>query len=525
MSRSGLLASSVATDPDTEVIWSPTPRQAMLISCPCFEVFFGGARGGGKSDGELGDWASHSAEYGEHASGILVRRELTQLRDLIARSKQIYGRLHGASYNTQEKTWTMPGGARLQFAYMENDSDADRFHGGSHTRVYVEEIGNFPDPVPVFKLMATLRSAHGVPVGFRATGNPGGVGQAWLKARYIDPAPLGFKIIKTEYENPFTGEKMIRDRVFIPSKVTDNPYLGSDYVATLQMAGSAKLVKAWLTGDWSQIEGAFFDNFDASRHVLRPFPINPRWLRFRAMDWGFAKPFAVGWFTVVGDDQFIVNDGRRVVIPRGSLIMYREWYGNRQGQHNIGLKMDAEDVANGILALDHGDPHITYSVLDPSAFSQDGGPSIAERMADCNLDFEMALNTRTDTMDGRMGGWNMLYHRLNGEYGHPMIFFFSTCTETIRTLPMLQHDKKKPEDLDTEAEDHAADMVRYGCMSRPWIKKPTTSPMEDHDRMAETARSGYHADVRGGDDGRVLVNMDKLFERQDRKRRVEASRL
>lgn len=511
----------------TKVIWKPTSQQSRLISCPCFEIFFGGARGGGKSDGVLGEWANHANTYGEHANGLLVRRELTQLHELIERSRQMYTPL-GAEYNATNKHWRMPNGARLVLSYIENDDDADRHMGSSFTRVYVEEMGNFPSPDPIMKLMATLRSAHGVPVGFRATGNPGGVGQSWIKARYIDPAPQGMKQLVSEFCNPFTGEVLTKDRVFIPSKVIDNPHLPADYIANLQLVGNAKLVKAWLEGDWNQIIGAFFDNFSAMHHVVAPFPLSPRWLRFRAMDWGSAKPFAVGWFVVVGDNLRLdaANQAdRKIIIPRGALVMYREWYGcqvanNGMPVYNVGLKMDAEDVADGILAREQKtEQPFAYSVMDPAAFSRDGGPSLAERMADRGAIFEPALNRRTDSEDGRMGGWNMVRHRLNGELGHPMLFFFSTCTHTIRTLPEAQHDKKKPEDIDTETEDHALDCLRYACMSRPWVKRAPVSPEEAWEQSTVLAQKGYMADVRAGTaDGTIVVNMDKLFERQERRR-------
>jgi Terminase large subunit, T4likevirus-type, N-terminal len=504
-----------------EVIWRPTRQQALLISCPCFEVFFGGARGGGKSDGTLGDWAAHASAHRENAIGILLRRELTQLREIIFRSKAIYGRL-GGQYHETEKMWTMPGGGRLSFGYLERDSDADRYQGSSYTRVYIEELGNFPSPDPIFKLMATLRSAHGVPCGFRATGNPGGVGQSWIKQRYIDPQPLGMKRLVSTFTNPWTGDKLERDRVFIPSKVLDNPHLPADYVANLFMVGKPKLVKAWLTGDWNQVEGAYFDNFDTTRHVIRPFPLSPRWVRFRAMDWGSAKPFAVGWFVVVGDDLYLTQDDRKLFIPRGALVMFREWYGvqtDMEGApiYNTGLKMDAEDVGSGIVALEpEGNPK--YSVLDPSAFARDGGPSIAERMADKGAMFERAINARVDSLDGRTGGWNMIRHRLNGEFGQPMLFFFNTCTHTVRTLPEQQHDKSNPEDIDTEGEDHCSDMLRYACMSRPWIKSAPIDSEAEILQSREMASNGYMSDVRGGDDGAMLVNMAKLFERQERRR-------
>ena len=106
--------------------------------------------------------------------------------------------------------WRDPNGARLRFAYLERDADAELYQGHSYTRVYIEEAGNFPSPAPIMKLMATLRSGAGVPVGMRLTGNPGGPGHQWVKARYIDPAPLGNKVI----HDPVTG----LDRVFIPSQ-------------------------------------------------------------------------------------------------------------------------------------------------------------------------------------------------------------------------------------------------------------------------------------------------------------------
>ncbi len=120
----------------------------------------------------------------------IVRRERVQLLETIERSRQLYVPI-GAKYNDQDKMWRWPNGARLRFAYLERDADADAFQGHSYTRVYVEELGTFPSASLVLRLMATLRSGEGVPCGFRATGNPGGPGHQWVKARYIDPNPAG----------------------------------------------------------------------------------------------------------------------------------------------------------------------------------------------------------------------------------------------------------------------------------------------------------------------------------------------
>lgn len=464
-----------------QTIWAPQPGpQTALLTCPCFEVFFGGARGGGKTDGMLGEWLQHAEQYGSDANGLMVRRQRTELVDTIRRSHRIYGQLAGWKWHEQDKTWTSDRGATLRFAYLERDTDAEAYQGHSYTRVYVEELGNFRSPDPVLKLMATLRSGAGVPCGFRATGNPGGPGQGWVRARYIDPAPA-WTVVEQPFDNPFTGETVIRDRVFIPSSVSDNRYLGSDYVANLMMQGSPELVAAWLGGDWSSIEGAFFSEWDSLRHVVEPFAIPSDWLRFRSMDWGSAKPFSIGWWAVAGDDHAIADLGVRGLagrrIPRGALVRYREWYGCIPGKPNTGLKLTAEEVAAGI-AEREANERIAYGVLDPAAFAQDGGPSIAERMmrwkGPGNLKgphFRPADNARV-ARNGAMGGWDQMRSRMRGDGEQPMLFVFSTCRDFIRTVPMLQHDASRAEDLDTSAEDHAADEARYGCMSRPWIAQP-----------------------------------------------------
>lgn len=448
---------ATAGDGDPVVIWEPQPGpQTALITCPIFEVFYGGARGGGKTDGMLGEWIGHADQYGEHAIGLMVRRDRTQLIETIERSRTIYTAL-GARFHEQDKMWRFPNAARLRFAYLERDADAEAYQGHSYTRIYVEEIGNFPHPAPIMKLMATLRSATNVPVGFRATGNPGGPGHSWVKARYIDPAPAGWKVL--------VDERSGLERIYIPSRIADNHFLGQDYVSRLRQSGPDALVKAWLEGDWSAIEGAFFDCWASERHVVRPFVVPKDWTRFRSMDWGSASPASVGWWAIASD-TYKTDDG--LVLPRGCMVRYREWYIAKEP--GIGLKLTAEQVAAGIKEREKDDPRLSYGVLDPSAFHEDGGPSIAERMARAGVFFKPADNSRVGQR-GAMGGWDAMRQRLIGDAeGRPMIVCFSTCVDSIRTIPILQHDDARPEDLDTDAEDHAADEWRYACMSRPWAK-------------------------------------------------------
>jgi hypothetical protein len=446
-----------------KIIWSPQPRQEAFILCPSDEVLFGGARGGGKTDAVLGDWLSHSSQHGDAANGLVIRRERTQLVEMIDRAKQIFLPLN-FQYREVEKQFTAPNGARLRFAYLESDTDCEAYQGHSYTRLYFEELTTFPNETIVTKMLATLRSARGVKCQMKSTCNPSGVGHAWVKRRYaIDEYPLGMQ--QTTVEG--------RTRIFIPSKVGDNKFLDqASYVQALRSLGNEQLVRAWLEGDWNVTVGSFFTEFEPVKHVLRPIRLPRDWTKFRSMDWGSARPFCVHWWCVAGDDVHTESG----MIPRGALICYREWYG--ASAPNVGLKMTAEQVAEGIRERSFSEEY-AYSVLDPSAFACQSGPSIAERMFARGVTFRPADNQRAAKV-GAMGGWNLVRHRLIGDGEHPMIYFFSTCRDIIRTLPAAVHDARKPEDVDTEGEDHALDSLRYACASRPFVRntEPYDGPVD-----------------------------------------------
>jgi hypothetical protein len=143
-----------------------------------------------------------------------------------------------------------------------------------------------------------------------------------------------------------------------------------------------------------------------------------------------------------------------------------------------------------------------YQVILPShcpeaAFAVDGGPSIAERMSKVGVTFRRADNKRVAQM-GALGGWDQMRQRMKGEEGRPMIYTFSTCVDSIRTIPALQHDQDKPEDLDTDGEDHAADEWRYACMSRPY--QPMAAQPKKPDQLIYEVKP----------DGRVMANMSVM---------------
>lgn len=446
------------------VRWRPQPGpQAALVTCPAREILFGGARGGGKTSGVLGRVGVRAGWYGRHYNAVIFRREMPQADDMIEEARQLYEPI--AKFNGSSNSFRFRNGARLRFRPLERLADAQKYQGQNLTECIVEEAGNYPTPDPILRLFAALRSKVGVPTALCYTANPGGPGQQWIRERFrIETPDSGWVPIVEQLAGGLT-----HTRIFIPSRIADNRILLANdphYIANLHLVGSRALVRAWLDGDWGAVEGAYFDCWDESRHVIRPFELPPGGLIFRSMDWGSARPFSVGWWYMAANDIRHPVDGRR--IPRGALIRFREWYGCEPGKPNTGLKLTAGQVAAGIVQRTPPGEPVKYTVADPAMFAEDGGPSLAERMTKAGVPMIPADNTRVGTR-GAVAGWDLMRARMLGDAdGDPMVYCFTTCRDSRRTIPALQHDQDRPEDLDSEAEDHAADDWRYAISSRPW---------------------------------------------------------
>lgn len=250
---------------ERSIAWAPQPGpQTALLTCPIEDVMYGGARGGGKTDGCLGKWAQRYQLYGGYLRGILCRRTYDELDEVVARSHEIYPVI-GGNYLTQKRTWQFPGGARLKMRSIERDQDAMRYQGHSYTDVYIDEGGNFPEPGPLDKLKATLRNPYGIPACFTITANPGGPGHEWIKKRYVDPAPKGMTPIYDEVSGSY--------RIYIPSRLQDNKILmetDPGYTSRIMQSGPSWLVQAWLKGDWNAspeggiIKSRWFQRYDTA---------------------------------------------------------------------------------------------------------------------------------------------------------------------------------------------------------------------------------------------------------------------
>lgn len=434
--------------------WAPQegPQAEAIAATWCDELFFGGARGGGKSDYLLNDYAQDINRYGRHWQGVLFRKSYPELSGLVQRSHALWSQT-GAEWKEAKHQWQFPNGAILRFRHLERDLDANRYQGHQYPWIGFDELTNWGTPAAYNMLKACRRWAEAeIPTKrVRSSGNPGGAGHQWVKSFFIDSAPAGYE--------PLFDDESKWWRMYIPSRVADNRILlanDPNYVNTLKGIGSRELVRAWLEGDWSAIAGAYFDTFAATKdgkpwHVVEPFQIPAYWPRFRCYDHGFASPYCCLWLAV--------SDGTVPYVGKNSLVVYRELYGavgpNEGARHTI------QQIADAIRSVEMPDERIEYSVADPAIFKFEGGPSLAEEFARSKVVF-----TRAD--NNRLAGWAQVRQRLEEYDSGPLLQIFNTCKHLIRTLPALQHDPAKAEDLDTKAEDHAADALRYGVMSRPY---------------------------------------------------------
>lgn len=462
-------------------IWSPQESplgpphpQIELIDSECPEIFYGGARGGGKTDGVLGKWLKHRDRWRGDARGIIFRRRAVSLEDVIARSLQLFPAAGGKYVGSPALLWKWPDGSQLRFRHLWDSKAAQFYQGHAYTFIVIEEAQQWPDPEPINLVRATLRSAHGVPCEMLLTGNPGGPGHHWVKARYVDPAPQGFRhIIDMKTDQPM---------MFIPAKLEDNPALVENdptYERRLMASSNSKaLIQAWRFGVWDVIAGAFFsDVWLPEMQRLKWFEIPASWGLLSSFDWGFAKPSALGLYAISSGEPLSKNGGGPYpgrVFKKGTFIRIGEVYTaerepNGQLKPNQGARITNAQLGKVVeRARDEVAPSAEWrGYADPSIFDESGGKSIYRQMSEGTqlkwLGWLRADNTR-------VAGWGRMREMLSESASkHPegpgLYWFENNCPEFERTIPLLPMDEKKPDDVDTDAEDHIGDEVRYAVMS------------------------------------------------------------
>lgn len=428
-----------------------------------YEALYGGAAGGGKSDALVME-ALRQINIPNYR-GIIFRKTFPQLTELIDKSMSLYPVADKrAKYNSSAHCWTFSSGAKIYFGNMQHIKDKINYQGKQFDFVGFDELTHFTWEEYSYLMSRNRPSGPGTRVYIRATANPGGIGHAWVKDRFVTAAKPGKKIIESYKVKTPEGKtvELKRDRVFIPASIFDNKRLlenDPNYLANLAMMPEAEK-KALLYGDWNSFSGQVFCEWvdDSSHyddhcftHVINPFRIPAHWRVYRGFDFGYAKPFSVGWYAVDED---------------GCIYRIREYYGCT-GEPNVGLKINPVEIASNIKAIEDSDINLKgrkiIGIADPSIFDESRGESVAEMMikAPNYISFDGGDNTR-------LAGKMQYHYRLAfDDEGKSMFYCFNTCRHFIRTIPALVYDEVNVEDIDTDQEDHIYDECRYVLMENP----------------------------------------------------------
>ena len=404
------------------------------------EVFFGGAAGGGKSYGQVIDAFLYALEY-PGIKQIVFRRTYPELeKSFIRTTLEVYPR-ETADYKDKTHTWRFKNGSIIDFGYIQYDRDVYQYQSAEYDVIRFDEATHF-SPFIYQYMKSRCRGVNDYPKQIKSTSNPGNVGHAFFKERFIDKGPGVHEIVEQ-------GEKI--STRFIPAKLKDNKFLmESDpgYRKRL-MALPEKERKALLDGDWNIFDGMFFNEFKSDIHIIEPFEIPKEWKRYIALDYGLDM-FAVLFIAIdTQNNAYVYKE-----IHESDLIVSKA--SNKIKQHT---------------------DKIEYRYAPPDLWNRrnDTGKSATE------IFWENGVKLDKCSAD-RINGWLAVKEWLKpivvkdeqtGELKTTAkLRIFRNCQNLIRCLPLLQHDDKNPNDVATQPHDitHITDALRYFCVSRP---KPT----------------------------------------------------
>ena len=355
--------------------------------------------------------------------------------------------------------------SRIVLCHCNHIKDVYKWRGPELHVLLFEEATEFDEEQIRFLISRNRVPADLVPDQYKhlfpmmiATTNPTGPSHTFWKHMFVDnKQPNKVWLYK--------DQDTTRTCCFIPSLLSDNPSLNErEYRASLLFLKRSELIDAMLKGKWDIPLGAFLPECDETKHIISPFEIPHHWFTFRTFDWGSNAPFHVQWWAVADGTFGWQQNGR--VIPRKSLICYREWYGGLRELTNKGLALSNEQMAYGIKERTSAREIIQGTITDSKPFQASGGITIAEEFSK----YGVPLLPGDTSRGSRIQGAQQLRSRLIGNGEDPLIFFFRSCPQTWKCLTQIQVDPHNQEDACTDGDDHAYDATTLACKARPYVR-------------------------------------------------------
>lgn len=399
------------------------------------DALYGGAGGGGKSQSLLALAIRSCAQY----PGLQVfwfRRSFPELNQSVLRMLARYGyaKALGARWDGSKYELRFPGGSILTFAHAKNLEEAGALSSAEINLLILDERTTINPEVVEFLYTRVRSGVPGVPcLGVRSASNPGFVGHGVVKEGWVEA---------TDY-----GKKQITDaagrlRVFIPAKVSDNPYV-KNYAETLKGISDPELRRRILDGDWGVMPDQAFSDWRRERIVVPVMVLPESWPRHGGLDYGWTAPSV---FLAAARD----NDGRLWVFREVKMYQTPE----REQARRI------NETGSGVREIS----------ADPSMWGKSGSAlPAADQFA-----LEGCYLVKGD--NDRIGGKGRIhtylslapacaYHRSIGWDVCPMLHVLDGAADyLVKSMENLPRDPRKPEDVDSSADDHAYDSLRYLVM-------------------------------------------------------------
>lgn len=506
----------------------PNSSQEIALDSRAHETLYTGARGPGKTETQLMRFRRNvGMGYGSYWRGIIFDREYKNLDDLVIKSKRLFQSFDdGCRFKEAAKDfkWTWPTGEELLFRAVKKIDDYYDYHGQEYPFIGWNELTKFPTG-ELYEMMKSINRTsyepnkdgwvggyipklsnsgkpivkevemqREIPLGpdgaipepisleVFSTTNPFGAGHAWVKRYFIDVASYGEMFVEqVDIFNPALQRREITEisRVAIFGTYRENPYLPAAYIAGLEKITDKNKRKAWLAGSWDIVAGGAIDDlWDVSVHVVDRFEVPSTWRVDRSFDWGSTHPFSVAWYAESNGEEVKMPDGSMRIFPSGTIIQISEWYGSEEGKIglNKGLKMSAKNIALGIVEreqwLKGKDGHRKWVNSPIWEGPADNQISNVNDESQDTTKVIMAKNGVTwkesDKSKGsRVIGLQLFRDRLQASLDNegPGFYIMRNCRPSIAILPTLPRDEDNQDDIDTEAEDHAWDRLRYRLLA------------------------------------------------------------